>query len=327
MRTRVAVAALTALLGLPNAAAGNERAESVLEALGFSSGERRQILAGELVTTASRAQTSDRELAISMAFLIRNPPADLVDQFTRATAYETDTQARAYGPITGQGTAAELQGLRLGDAEAKRFADARPGTDLNLSAGEIATLRALPDKSTAAVETAVRTLLLERYRAYRARGLAGIAAYDRGGGKRSDPAAALRGATTASPVLRREAPEMVKALLEYPGGQPADAREVFLWVSFDIDQRPTLSLTHRLASRQSDGTFVLADRHYYVSRSHDAVQIVAGLFPVTEGTLVLYANRTYTDQLGGFGASAKQAIGRRIMSGQLAKLYEQFRSR
>src|SRR5690606_2921028 len=144
------------------------------------------------------------------------------------------------------------------------------GTDLNLSAGEIATLRALPDKSTAAVETAVRTLLLERYRAYRARGLAGIAAYDRGGGKRSDPAAALRGATTASPVLRRDAPEMVKALLEYPGGQPADAREVFLWVSFDIDQRPTLSLTHRLASRQSDGTFVLADRHYYVSRSHDA---------------------------------------------------------
>lgn len=254
----------TSLLGLPTAAAANERAESVLEALGFSAAERRQIVAGELVTTASRAQTSDRELAISMAFLIRNPPADLVDQFTRATAYETDTQARAYGPITGQRTAAELQGLRLGDAEARRFADARPGTDLNLSAAESAALRALPDKGTAAVEAAVRDLLLDRYRAYRARGLAGIAAYDRGGGKQSDPAAALRGATTASPVLQREAPEMVKALLEYPGGQPADAREAFLWVNFDIDQRPTLSLTHRLASRQSDGTFVLADRHYYV---------------------------------------------------------------
>ena len=57
------------------------------------------------------------------------------------------------------------------------------------------------------------------------------------------------------------------------------------------------------------------------------MQIVAGLFPVAEGTLVLYANRTYTDQVGGFGAGAKQAIGRRIMSGQLAKLYERFRSR
>ncbi len=84
-------------------------------------------------------------------------------------------------------------------------------------------------------------------------------------------------------------------------------------------------MTHRLISPQDDGTYVVADRHYYVSRSHDAVQSVAGLFPVEGGALVLFASRTYTDQLGGFGAGAKQAIGRRIMGGQIAKLYEQIR--
>ena len=62
-----------------------------------------------------------------------------------------------------------------------------------------------------------------------------------------------------------------------------------------------------------------------MSRSHNSVQAVAGVFPVPEGALVVYANRTYTDQLGGFGAGAKQAIGRRIMGGQLAELYERFR--
>ena len=71
---------------------------------------------------------------------------------------------------------------------------------------------------------------------------------------------------------------------------------------------------------------VLADRHYYVSRSHNAVQAIAGIFPVQEGALVIYGNRTFTDQLGGFGASAKQAIGRKIMGGQIAALYEQIRA-
>ena len=56
------------------------------------------------------------------------------------------------------------------------------------------------------------------------------------------------------------------------------------------------------------------------------MQIVAGIFPVKEGALVVYANRTFTDQLGGFGASAKQAIGRKIMGSQLAALYEQIRA-
>jgi hypothetical protein len=298
----------------------------LLTQLPFSAGERRDILAGKLVSTSSREKTSDRELAITMAFLVRKPPLDLVAMFTKATGYDTDSNAKAYGEFRGDGTAADLQSLRLGDAEAQRFAKAKPGEDLNLSSAEIATVQALPDKSTAGIETAVRTLLLERYRAYRAKGLAGIASYDRGGGKSTDPAEFLRKATNASPVLAREAPEVVTALLQYPRAQPPKATEKFFWVTFDIDGRPTIALTHRLVSPQDDGTYVLVDRHYYVSRSHNAVQIVAGILPVTEGALVVYANRTFTDQLGGFGASAKQAIGRKIMGSQLAALYEQIRA-
>ncbi len=115
-------------------------------------------------------------------------------------------------------------------------------------------------------------------------------------------------------------------MLNFPKSQPAKATARFFWVNFEVDKRPTIALTHRLVTPQDDGTYVFADRHYYVSRSHNAVQAVAGIFPVQEGALVIYANRTFTDQLGGFGASAKQAIGRRIMSGQIAALYEQIRA-
>jgi hypothetical protein len=60
-----------------------------------------------------------------------------------------------------------------GDAEAKRFADASAGTDLNLSTAEIAAFRALPERTNAAVEAELRKVLLARYQVYRASGLAG----------------------------------------------------------------------------------------------------------------------------------------------------------
>lgn len=323
-------ATLLAVVAGPVTARANPRAEALLAQLPFSAGERKKILAGELVTTASREKTSDRELAITMAFLIDKPPSDLTVMFQKASAYETDKTATAHGEFHGAGSLADLQALRLrpnGDKEARRFADAKAGDDLNLSSAEIAAFRALPEKTTAAVEAELRTLLLARFQAYRASGLAGIAPYDRGGGKSSSPADELTQATKASPVLAREAPEVVAALLNYPKTQPPKATEKFFWVNFEVDGRPTIALTHRLVAPQDDGTYVFADRHYYVSRSHNAVQAVAGIFPVQEGALVIYANRTFTDQLGGFGASAKQAIGRKLMGGQIAALYEQFRAR
>jgi hypothetical protein len=306
------------------------RAEAVLAQLPFTGGERQKILAGELVTTASKEQTSDRELAITMAFLIKDPPSDLVAMFEKAHLYDIEKNVTAYGELRGDGSLADLQPLRLtpdADASAKRFADASAGTELNLSSAEIAAFRALPEKTTAAVEAELRKVLLARYQAYHAKGLAGIAPYDRGGGKSSNPAEDLTRATKASPVLAREAPEVVTALLNYPKSQPAKTTERFFWVNFDIDDKPTIALTHRLVTTQDDGTYVLVDRHYYVSRSHNDVQAIAGIFPVQEGALVLYGNRTFTDQLGGFGAGAKQAIGRRIMGGQIAALYEQLRAR
>jgi hypothetical protein len=327
---RAAATAVLLALAAPASAQGNPRAEALLAQLPFSAAEQRRIQAGELVTTASRERTSNRELAITMAFLIRDPPADLASMFEKAYGYDADQTVTAHGELHGDGSLADLQALRLtpnGDAEARRFAEASPGTDLNLSTEEIAAFRALPERTTAAVEAELRRMLLARYQAYRARGLAGIQPYARSRGRSTNPADDLRRATEASPVLAREAPEVVRALLDFPRSQPAKSTESFLWVNFDIDRRPTIALTHRLIIPQNDGTLVFVDRHYYVSRSHNAVQKIAGIFPVQEGAMVIYANRTFTDQLGGVGASTKQAIGRRMMSSQLAAFYEQLRSR
>ncbi len=132
------------MVAVPAPVHANPRAATLLAQFPFSDGERKRIMAGELVTTASREKTSDRELAITMAFLISKSPADLVERFGKASDYGTDKSATAHGELRGAGSLADLQRLRLepnGDAEARRFADAKAGDELNLSSTEITALR------------------------------------------------------------------------------------------------------------------------------------------------------------------------------------------
>src|SRR5262249_18922876 len=125
--------AAVVVIARPAAVHANPRAEAVLAKLPFSDAERKKILAGELVTMASREQTSDRELVITMAFLITKPPPDLADMFQKAVGYDSDKGMTARGELRGDGSLADLQTLSLrpkGDAEARRFADAKGGDDL-----------------------------------------------------------------------------------------------------------------------------------------------------------------------------------------------------
>jgi hypothetical protein len=58
-----------------------------------------------------------------------------------------------------------------------------------------------------------------------------------------------------------------------------------------------------------------------VSTGYNAVQAVAGFLPVAEGTVVVYTNHTFTDQVAGFGGSMKRKIGRGMMETQLEKIF------
>ena len=74
------------------------------------------------------------------------------------------------------------------------------------------------------------------------------------------------------------------------------------------------------------GTDIVIQRQFYVARSYNVEQAIAGFFPVPQGTLVVYGNHTFTDQVTGFGGSAKQSIGRRVMGGKLKELFEKARA-
>ena len=228
---------------------------------------------------------------------------------------------QTHGRFSAAGSLADLAGLKITDDEAKALANAKAGEALNLSTAEIAAFKALSGGTTQAIQQQLQRMLLARYQAYRASGLAGIAPYDRGGSA-SDLAADLRKAGEAAKGLQKYLPAFHAVLLGYPKATVPGMQEHLFWVKYLIQGKTTTYvLTHVLAAAEGPVRAVV-QRQYYVSTGYNAEQAVAGFLPVQGGTVVVYAAHAFTDQVAGFGGSMKRSIGRRVMADQMKKLFE-----
>jgi len=327
---RTVARALALALGialLPASARAVPTAAEIFDALGFSKEDQDLALRGELVTT-DRTDSSDRELTVVMAFVVKVPPDELVEEFYRQADYGADPAVTAFGRIEADAGAEAFQGVRLqpgGRQVAESYLDPQPD-EFNLSSEEAAAFRGLVGADpTQAVEEQLRKVLLARYEGYRARGLSGIPPYDRDG-KSYQPSDDIRRAVKAQKLMVKYAPSFERTLLEYPKYKADGLREQFLWVNFELDELPTIVLSQRLSAPVGEGIHALSERHYYVSRSHNTVQTFAGIFPVQEGTLVFYENRTSTDRAAGFGSGARHTLGRKIMARQIGGIFDKYRA-
>jgi len=325
---RVAAAGRAALLlallaGSASAADPTPTAEQVLASAGLGADVLQSVLAGEMVEQ-SLPSTSDRDLAAALVFLVRKPPEAFLDELLRDQLISReDPNTIATGSFEGDGSLDALAGLSLSSDEKQRYARAEAGDDLNLSSSEIAALKALGGDASR-VEAALKQILLDRYRAYRQQGLAGVAGYARGG-KTTDAAGDLRRASEAARGIEHFDAGFYRYLQSLPKDPPADLREVFRWSHYRAHGEPVLILTHGFTTQV--GTAIAAvQRQYYVSRGYNVEQAAAGFVPVQEGTLVVYSNHTSTDQVAGFGSSAKRSLGEKVMGAQLKELYEKVRS-
>jgi hypothetical protein len=159
----------------------------------------------------------------------------------------------------------------------------------------------------------------------RQRTLAGIAPYARDKDRQSQPADDLRRATEAAKGIKKYAPAFHDALMTYPQDVPPALTQHFFLIRYAMGGRPVFALRHRLAMPVG-GAYVVADRDFYVSSGYNDTQGLAGLLPIETGTVVFYLERVTTDQLGGFGASTKQAIGRGMMAKQIRQIFEKARA-
>lgn len=297
--------------------------ESLLADVGFSAAEISDIKAGKIVTK-SAAGAHERDLASAFAFFVPTPPADLVKGLKSGLLAKVDPNTIARGSISPAGAIEDFAQLTLSpDASdrAKRYTSAKGGSDLNLSTDEIAAFNKLGSSAAVAdVEAQVRSALLTRYQAYHAKGLAGIASYDRGSGDSRSVADDLRKSLDALKNLKTYAPAAYTAMLNYPANLPAGTEDGFTWVHLKAHDVPTIVLTQGLFVPDGDGYLVM-QRQFYVSEGFNCEQAVAGFLPAQGGTVVVYSNHTSTDQVAGFGGSAKRSIGSKLMASELEGLF------
>jgi hypothetical protein len=270
--------------------------------------------------------SSERELAVRFALLVKLPAKELREMFmTSSKKKEVDLTVTDLGFVEGEGSLEDFDRLDL-ETNAndlnKAYLNASPGTELNLSQEEIEAFNKLNDAGL--VVKQFREMLLDRYRAYRKNGLSGIAPYRRNGGKEYDPSKDLKRKTELAQILKKEAPHFHRHLSEYPNAAPDGLEESLSWINSEIDAKPTVTLVHKMGLLDGE-VFAFSERHFYVSRSHNCLQGIGGAFPVEEGTVVVYLVRTTTDQVSGFGSSAKRAIGSRIMGSKMAENFRRLR--
>jgi hypothetical protein len=240
---------------------------------------------------------------------------------------EYDPTVESLGMIAedgGDGSLEDFAAIKLSPNEKvmdKLYQKAAPGSDLNLSKDEIAMFKKC--KTHEEVEQTLRQVLLDRFRAYKKSGLAGIKPYARSK-KEFSAGDELKSQIKAGKVLPKYSPVFNKYALEYPNNKPEICTESYFWVNSVIDDKPTIALVHRLGMPQ-DGGYVYMERHFYISRSHNCLQGIGAALPIDDGAVVLYATRTSTDQVSGFGGAAKRGIGNKIMGGRMAENFERAR--
>ena len=283
--------------------------EQVAKALGFTDAEVRKIEAGDVISK-NLNEGSDKELAGVVAVLVNKPTGELVDLILKGKMLETDKNIRAFGSWASADAADEAlapAGLSADEtSEAGTFAGAAPGDKLNLSTSEIAqfkNVRATPD----AVNAPLRAMLKARYLMYLHNGLKGIDPYARRRGE-SSPATELALAIRETlPATPRK--DFLQALLDYPAEPAAGVEHRFYWYKQTVEDRPAFILAH-VAQRHTDSAALMTEEQFYVGHSYNSNFIAAGGLAVKGGTLVFYVNRTFTDQVAGFGCGLKHNIGR-----------------
>jgi hypothetical protein len=329
------IAALLAGLAAVGAAPPAANSEKIFQALSFTAQEQARLRQGEIVSHGVQ-ELSDKELAITMAVLVPAPLTDLIAFARSEKELEINREILAHGVLADDAGPASLKEVRFAPSESSEIRglyEAGPGSRFNLSASEVQRFadlrRQLPEKScekssrcAEAVMAAYQEILWDRLKAYRERGLGRIDPYVRENGRKSDPAQELLKATNAAQFLAREYPRIFDAFLRYPGGDQSGIESRFLWIKQKVQDRPTFILAHRILYAGDEVAF-MAERQFYVGQSYNSLQILSGLLPMEGKTLVVYLNRTSTDQVAGFMSDTRHGMGRRIMEKEIRRHFEE----
>jgi hypothetical protein len=204
-----------------------------------------------------------------------------------------------------------------------------PARNLNLNTAEAEKLKSL-SPTARDLESRVRPALAEifaaRLNAYARQGLPGVQPYVRADGEVVNPAAELRNAIRGLAFLADEFPGFADAVGAPTSGANSGLTRQYYWMERRVDTHNVLALSAELRRRDAR-VAIGADVHFYASREYNAMLTLIGVIPYGEDWMVFAINHTFTDQVRGFGSSARRAIGRDLVAKELGKHLAETRRR
>ena len=320
------------LIGSAQTMEVSERIRRAGANLGFEESDLDKLAQGEIVSRDLQ-EDSKKELALAVAMVVKAPFGEVFDWLQKRAIDDVDETILSHGVLPDGAVSAEsFASLSFEPGELDKLLLVEPGSDFNLSQPEIAKLQGIAKanesapiaKQQEAIAQAYREILSQRVDAYRQGGLAGIAPYTRGGDE-AQPGKELGLAVEEMKYIEEGAPTFYHAFKNFPADAKPSMESQFTWQIQSIQDRPTVVLVHRMIERHEDYA-VAGRREYFVGQSFNSLQIIAGAFSYGEDTLIFYTNRTFTDQVAGFGSGTKHTIGRKMMLGEVVKLFESIRA-
>ncbi|MBK8174321.1 MAG: hypothetical protein IPK66_03280 [Rhodospirillales bacterium] len=323
-RRLVVLAPLLALIAPAQAQVPSSAERAALASqFGFTVEDARRLGRG-LIISKDAVPSLRNELAATAAVRLPAPLAIIAGLIRDGVTVSADPSVSAYRRIdepAGRSSGAPPNdpmwaGMRFADSESevRQLLEVEPGDSLNLSADEITTLGnagrlRVGDSLNATVARAVasyQAILINRFRAYRDHGLAGLANYDRGDTV-SSPAAQLREIDHSSSVPARLA-SIVRDLDRFPDASGVHADNYFYWKKTKVEGRSLFILSHVLVEEQPDAV-LFAMREYYVGHTYNTLQQAGIVLPNGESSDLFIFNSTLTDRITGVFSSIARAIG------------------
>ncbi|MGA8179363.1 MAG: hypothetical protein WB792_04845 [Desulfobacterales bacterium] len=311
--------------------------DKIMAHLAFDKSYKKALLNGKILSTGMPEMEQLREeLAVSAVMLVvRAPMEKVVAAYLDGASFRQDDDIIAYHMIqsiqnTGRPAQEDFKAIGFTEeesSEVKKLMDFKGGDTFNFSRDEIEQFRGVDPKDPAVQEKAssiLRRILAERCQSYFSRGLLAVKPYARDRDKQSFPGRELTVAVASTQLLEKHFPDFYQSLLKYPEDIGKNIQNDFYWFKNRLDHRPVFQLCHYMTDIR-DHYAIVAELQFYVEHTYNAMLTVIGCVPYEDGTVVFCINRTFTDQVAGFGSSIKRTVGRRRIEDSISKYFAKLR--
>lgn len=316
----------------PASSSAKSTVAELLHSTPFDQEDIQQVLKGKLASTGVKP-VGEHEVVVGLACLAQEKGTDTFKFIQQGVWIAPDAELIDSDLINDEGSLDSFKNLSFEPHyldEVTRYSKAKAGSEFNFSTDEIKTLQSLSltgqsTRDAGVVSSALRQILLSRYHAYRKGGLQGIMPYDRGRGRMAQPGKLLQQSMDLSFYLKREFPKVHEALMHYPDTVDLSADHDFHWISIEIEGRPVFALSHRLV-HETEKAGIVVKRIFYLSRALDAAQVVVALMPATEGSLLVFVSRIWTERVTGFAKAAKTKVARNILVREMSRVAKEMKA-